>query len=308
MQPSTRLPLEVATAFAHAMVAKAAANAGIPVISIKGPVNLHYGLREHYIASDADFLVDPSRFDELIEILLSNDWHIRPVPLHPRMVELHSVTLKHPEWPCDLDLHRFFPGFLADRQDVFGLIWAERCLITIAERSCWIPSMPMAWAVAALHAHRDEIRSGARTQLEALEELAAERFTDDDLADLGRLLRSSGAMETLRSSIEPLGIYSRTDSARSPELAAWNIRRFAGLHPAIAVIDAVQSRRYREAAAMARAILLEGRPDRPRQISRPLRTEVAFFWSQLRRVARSLSSVPRWYRVVRDARRGGVRF
>ncbi|ROQ63868.1 putative nucleotidyltransferase-like protein [Rathayibacter sp. PhB152] len=304
MQPSTRLPLNVATAFAHAMVSKEAEGAGIRLISIKGPVNLHYGLRTNYTPSDADFLVDPARFDELLQMLQTNNWRIRPVVGHPRMVELHSVTLIHPDWPCDLDVHRFFPGFLVDRQDVFDLVWADRHTMTIAGRECSIPSLPMAWAITALHAHRDEIREGGRRQLRRLELFASQRLAEGELADLGQFLNDSGAMETLRSSIEPLGIYSRTASANSPELVAWNIRRFAGMHPAVALIDALRSRRYREVARMARSILMEGRPERHDTGLRALIAQTAFFWLQLRRVIAAVPSIPRWYRVVRDARRG----
>ena len=44
----------------------------------------------------------------------------------------HSVHYIHDEWPCDLDIHYNFPGFLAPDDVVFEELWARRATVEVA--------------------------------------------------------------------------------------------------------------------------------------------------------------------------------
>ena len=52
----------------------------------------------------------------------------------PTVLPMHSLTFRHPKWPCELDLHDRFPGFFADPQAVFERLWARRTTVSVAGR------------------------------------------------------------------------------------------------------------------------------------------------------------------------------
>lgn len=150
-----QLNLEEAVALAHGLVSHQAQQHGIRVLFIKGPVAEHFELRPQRQSTDVDVLVDPEKLDSLVAILKNMGWYKRPMVERPRILDQHSVTLIHDKWPCDIDLHLSFPGFLEKSQAVFEYLWNERELAPVAANLVPCPSLISAAAIQALHAFRD---------------------------------------------------------------------------------------------------------------------------------------------------------
>lgn len=173
---SVVMPHAVAVALLPPAIHRVAAANGIRVLSIKGAVLAQQGLRSRRRPSDVDVLVDPALFEELVAILRSTGWRDRdgkvlvPLPREGTVLAPHARTLEHPRWPCQLDLHRYYPGFLRPAQDVFDRLWEQRHTAQLAHADCDVPSPTDHWLLAALHV----LRSGDDPQLRELETTAAD--------------------------------------------------------------------------------------------------------------------------------------
>lgn len=243
---SKLLPLSVATQLAHALCASLAEENGVRALSIKGPVAIEYGLRMPYHPSDADILVDPRQVDVLVDKLIENGWRKRPAEELPRVLENHSVTLIHSDWPCDLDIHKGFPGFLSDASVAFELLWKDRTTINIANRVCLAPSRAGSWTISALNHIRDGWKRDAPDISTFYVEYARHNFTAEELARIASEAQITGTMETMRSIFYELNIYQPSAYSRSPGLVSWEIRRELGLSPAVPILTAALSRDYRQ--------------------------------------------------------------
>lgn len=198
------LPHNVAVELLAAAVNDFAQLHGIRILTIKGRVLADQGLRAVRGSSDVDVLVDPSAFERLWAILRSSGWTDRDravlvdLPREGTVLAPHARTLEHPQWPCHLDLHRYYPGFLNPAQDVFDTLWDARTTIDLAHRACPVPGVADHWLIAALHA----TRSRDTGQLADLEERATSRLSTDlsDLAERAQITGAAGPLrETLRS-------------------------------------------------------------------------------------------------------------
>lgn len=144
-----------ATPLAHALCSSLATHLGVRLLSIKGPSAAHWGLRPSRVSADADVLVEPKGFEVLSDALLARGWHERVARDTPTLIDNHSRTFIHDSWPCDIDVHQWFPGFFADSGIVFDALWKGRHAMIIGAVDVMIPSRPAAAAIAAMHALRN---------------------------------------------------------------------------------------------------------------------------------------------------------
>lgn len=199
------LPHNIAVELLAAAVNDFAELHGIRILTIKGRVLADQGLRAVRGSSDVDVLVDPSAFELLWGLLRSSGWTDRDkavlveLPREGTVLAPHARTLEHPQWPCHLDLHRYYPGFLNPAQDVFDTLWEARSSIELAHRECPVPAATDHWLLAALHA----VRSRDSGQLVDLEERAASRLSTD-LGDLAERALATGSAGPLRDTLNRL--------------------------------------------------------------------------------------------------------
>lgn len=149
------LGLAQATALAHALCAAVAGAAGIRILTIKGPAAEHHGLRPARTAADADLLVDPPDVDRFCAALEGRGWRERVSRETPTLIGVHSRTFIHDDWPCDIDVHAWFPGFFAEPTVVFDELWRTRRGLVIGSSAVAIPSRAASAVIAALHALRN---------------------------------------------------------------------------------------------------------------------------------------------------------
>ncbi|MFD7870005.1 nucleotidyltransferase family protein [Microbacterium sp. NPDC059771] len=218
---SSALPIDAAGRLAHALVAYTAAEAGVRALSLKGPFAAEYGLRDRRPSADADVLVDPAALPALRERLEQRGWHTRAGRMPPTFIDLHSVTLIHDDWPCDIDLHRFFPGFLAAPEVVFELLWQGREVHRAGGAAVLTPSRAGMAAVVALHAARDPHVSKNRRDAESVRTAVATRFTAAEVREFCDIVRGGRAQWVLRELIAEAGLPLTADDATADEKALW---------------------------------------------------------------------------------------
>lgn len=108
---------------AQLLTTEAAKRVGARCLLIKGATLDWHGLRPPRIPADVDLLVAPDEVEPFIDQLEEWGWYVRLGPFTDYPFPHHAVTLIHDQWPCDIDVHRRFPGFLRDPADVFDVLW-----------------------------------------------------------------------------------------------------------------------------------------------------------------------------------------
>src|SRR3954470_15386761 len=152
--PDTSLHLAEGVELAYALTARVAENIGARALAIKGRVSEAHDLRAPWTSGDADFLVEPARVDDLVAALCDVGWLKAPEAPVPSPFGSHSVTLYHPSWPNELDIHGWFPGFLADPADVFDALWVSHTFIVAADAAVPATDLYGSALIMALHALR----------------------------------------------------------------------------------------------------------------------------------------------------------
>jgi len=304
---SAHSPLPIAgTQFAHALCAVRSTSALVRLLSVKGDSALFYGLRPPRTTADADVLVEPSRAKSFAEALALCGWGPRPASESASAVVTHSVALIHPDWPCDIDVHWTFPGFLGDPGYVFDVLWERRQTMTQAGVEVFIPDRAGAVLISALHSLRTPVQTPRHAEeFRMLVNVCAE-LSEAERRDIVDLAIQTTAVDTARPFLETLGVPlpDPTPSGVNPALDEWRARVAAdGVVGAQALIAARRLAWYRRPAAMWHIIWPSERDFR---IDHP---EVApgrgpLLRARFARFGRGIRQIPAILRGRRQARRG----
>src|SRR6478609_1484612 len=205
-----------------AYACRLAEDLSIRALLIKGAPATALGVRADRASIDVDLWVDPAEFDRYQSLLLERGWQVKPGP--PEGVGWdHAVTLVSDGWPCTIDLHRRFPGFLADDATVFEHAWRGRTRARIGHVEVVVPGRVLAAAITVVHAERSPMiveTSGDRTCALAV----AGSFTSEERAELEELVAATGSAEPLQALIAAAGARVPAGSPASPSLEEWRRR------------------------------------------------------------------------------------
>ncbi len=211
----------------HAQVARAASGASLRALAIKGPALAVQGLRTARDTADVDVLVHPDELGPLVEALRTAGWRELLATTAPSIMPRHSVSVLNDHWPLSIDVHHYFPGFLADPGQVFDVLWARHEDVALAGVPVPTCDRVAHVALVALHHLRDQ-RAGAplHPELVELRTRARSTLSLDELDELVEVARELGAVATLRSFLVSLGVPSGDLDGPAPEeeLALWNLR------------------------------------------------------------------------------------
>ncbi len=293
------LALRSGVELGHAWVQQLADSLGVRVIFIKGPTLARQGLRAERSSSDIDVLVDPPGFERLCDGVLARGWRERPVALIGRLTSVHSRTFLHDRWPCDLDVHRHYPGMLADPAQAFEALWAERETIDYAHRPCTVPSRVSNVIVLALHS----LRSTARHERHAAELRGLENavLTPAEHEHLAALASRTGTTATLADVFSRMGVAVPVDPRErtSPAARRWRERVRSGSFGSYFWFAALRDARGPDRPRIAARAIWPSRTDlllsRPETVDTVLGRSAA----RARRWLRGARSLPRALRAMR---------
>lgn len=215
------LTLSDAVVLAHALCAAIGRVERIRVLSIKGPVAEYHGIRPRQAYADADVIVEPEAFGRFCDALVIRGWHERVARSEPSFLGNHSRTFIHDDWPCDIDVHRYFPGFFADPGQSFDALWDSHVSIRVAAALLQAPSRAGAAVVAALHALRSPNSDKHRRELQRVEELLARAFSPSERREFSAIAERGGATWVLSDTLRRAGISHNLADLHSPQRDAW---------------------------------------------------------------------------------------
>jgi len=275
-------------------------------LAVKGGVAAHYCLRPRLVSADADTWVAPSDLNEMIEALARSGWTRREESKHASGLVSHSVTVAHAQWPCDIDVHWTFPGFLGEAGYVFDVLWERRQTMTQAGVEVFIPDRAGAVLISALHALRTPVQTPRHAEeFRMLVDVCA-GMSEAERRDIVDLAIQTGAVDTARPFLETLGVPlpEPTPPGVNPALDEWRARVAAdGVVGAQALIAAQRLAWYRRPAAMWHIVWPSERDFR---IDHPEVTpgRGPLLRARFARLGRGIRQVPAILRGRRQARRG----
>jgi len=218
------LPNLVAVRLAAAWIQMVADEAEIRVLFFKGVAAVAHQLRPSpgKLGQDVDLLVDPAGFQRLIALLLDRGWLARPLPDEGlRIIRQHSVTLVHPAWPCDLDIHCYFPGLFAPADSAFEALWDDHDTLLVAGHHITAPSLPAHALILTVNALRSPASAETRAECARL----ADRYRTEPAlwraaVALSERLR---AQSVIRPFAQEHGLPAPEPDLDAGEYRAWNL-------------------------------------------------------------------------------------
>lgn len=217
-----RLPLEVGIRLGAAWVADVARAEGVRVLFVKGLAAETQGLRPRgEIGGDIDVLVEPPGFRRLVRALVDRGWLARPLTDQRfQIIRYHSVTLVHPEWPCDIDVHYYFPGFFATADQAFETLAADAEQVHSAGGLLPVPAPDRHALLLAVNALRSGDTPRARAEMGRM----AERFTQGRRwAELQPVIARLRAGSVLQPFARRFGLAEPVPDLTVAEARAWRL-------------------------------------------------------------------------------------
>ena len=281
---------EEAAPLVQALAGSAGGLLGVPVLALKGPALTVQGLRQSQLHADVDVLVAPRDVRSYVDGLVSLGWREQLGSSAPTIMPSHSVNLLCDFWPVTIDVHHYFPGFLAPAEDVFEVLWTRRAEVTLAQ----VPVAtldPAAHAiVAALHLLREQRAAVRRAELVELAARTRAVVGVDGVSDLVALARRTGASAPIRPFLECLGGEVGDVDEHDPDLALWNLRATShASYPWLYLLRRTPLHRW--PATVWRAVMLTD--DEIRLYHADPHRDLSVGRLRWRRIRRGLRSVPR---------------
>lgn len=189
-----------------AMVARVAQDARLDLLLIKGPSLSFHGLRAERAWGDVDILVRPDHAGPLRRLLEECGWAAFNEPsLYPLIALPHAITLIHPRWHTEIDLHTFFPGCYADAEETFTQLWQGQTSIELAHQHVPCTGLIGSALIAALNLARAPARARSLTEVEQWND-AVSQWSDADKSALAHLAAECRAAEVLEPMFAEVGI------------------------------------------------------------------------------------------------------
>jgi hypothetical protein len=304
---TAELRLSEAVPLAHALVAHLAELENVRILFVKGPTAVALGARPPRPSTDVDVLCEPHGMERLGAALERCGWRRRiPESLTSRFQHAsrymfeHSVHYIHDEWPCDLDVHYNFPGFLAPDDVVFEELWTRRTAVDIANRPVPCADLLGQVAIVALHSLRDPQFSHTSPDLDFVAD-SLRQHGSEAVEAFARLAAATGSADTLRPLLERVDPPPMTSHVDPELLRRWRVRtQNAGAYTTTWLIE-LRHRPWREKPGLVRrALFLPADELFSAHVGLP-RTRRNTARLHLRRWLRAVRHLPRGIRAARRA-------
>lgn len=297
MDVAKSLHQDEAVLLATALVDYMASSADLPVLFIKGPGATMMGLRENHVSADVDVLVSPEDLERMVELLGGRGWLERPMGVSVVRRYLHSRTLYHPQWNCDIDVHDRFPGMEAPPGAAFDTLWRDRQYLVMASRSVAVPSIPAAVIFQALHSLRAMDEPRHEREYSGLLQRVDSKL-HQEIVDLSVELQAMAALKPL---LEDLGL-SDLAAPQGTVSEEWRHRTSVQGTGTAYLVELMESPWQAKPQVLARAIF----PSRDTLRQRDLHLEDSvsgLLRAHFARWRRGVAGLPAAARKIRDSRR-----
>jgi hypothetical protein len=169
-----------------------------------GPVLNAHGLLAPGISRFASIVVDPASIRHLRKALLARGWHDENPPRMFRILPSARLSLRHPDEPAGLILYSVIPGFFADPEAVFDLVWERHKEVPL--RGHVVRALGRVnSAILASHDGLDGRSTRARSNFDYFVAQFSRVLTDRERAIVVDLIRKMGGCAEMNRLIIALG-------------------------------------------------------------------------------------------------------
>lgn len=297
---SPLLTLESAVPLAHAWLQALLTRLSMRGVFMKGPALSHHGIRHPRVSADVDLLVERHEAPRLLDALRAAGWLERSDSGLQRSAPSHSVTLWHPLWPCDLDVHVAYPGLLAGEQTSFDAIWDVTTTVAIAHRPCVVPGRTFSAVHLALHSLRGDARQARHIQ--ELEVVTRVPFTRAEVDRIGELSSATGAGASLRDILPGWGVTGDESIPGGSAFARWRNEVMIANISSFVWLAQIRSARGFQRISLAWKAFWPS--DRDLRLATSLKRPTSFSRTRARlgRLGRGARALPKALRALREIR------
>ena len=204
-----------------------------------GSILTAQGLISPNVSSTLSLVVDPASSRHLVAALREIGWRDVRGRRRFRILPSMKLTLVNDRWIAALNIFSVLPGFFADPEATFDLLWERRRLVPI--RGEQIPGLDrLASAVLASHNSLDGRGPHASTHSDFFAEQFRAALSDRERADLAELVRAVGGGAEMSSFLASLGITPVEFTLPSEAYVSWRLRIDEStdqIRRAVAVLD-----------------------------------------------------------------------
>lgn len=207
-------------ALALGLVSWIATKRAVDAVVVKGAAAELTGLRPPRDFSDVDIVVRPAELEVFRDELAERGWLARPFEDDDNVFPKHSISMYHPQWPIDIDVHYRFPGFEADPDSVVDEILKDPLRVESGNRQLLIPSELGCVVFQALHQLRSPWEPGAQETLDELQR----RSADIASAEILDFARRTNCLAALRPFLERRGDFAMAKELFPEPSTEWRVR------------------------------------------------------------------------------------
>jgi hypothetical protein len=188
-----------------------------------GAVLTAHGLISPRVAQSAALIVDPASVQHLIASLREVGWRDAPRPRGIHLLPSMTESLVHPDWVAGLTVLSVIPGFFADPEETFDILWERRRQVRIGD--AWLPALDrVATAVFASHDGLGGRASRSSSHFEFFMAQFRQVLSEEELADLALLVRRVGGCAEMCAMLEALDITPCAFTLPSAAYAQWRLQ------------------------------------------------------------------------------------
>jgi hypothetical protein len=174
------------------------------------------------VSRTLSLLVDPASSQDLYRALRSEGWRVIRQSRSPRILPPMGRMLVHDEWMAQLVLYAVIPGFFADPETSFDLLWERRRAIPI--RGELIAGLDrLASAVLASHNNLGHSELSKHNS-DFFAEQVREALDDTEKRELTGLVRRLGAGAEMRDLLDAAGLEPVEFALPSREYVRWRLQ------------------------------------------------------------------------------------
>jgi hypothetical protein len=232
-----------------------------------GPVLTSNGLMSPAVAKNASIVVDPASIRHLHGALREHGWRDVAPSGRYRILPSARLTLVHSDEPAGLILYSAIPGFFADPEETFDLIWERHKEIELRGQTVRVLGRVVS-AILASHDGLDGRASRQRSNFEYFVEQFRVVLNDHERAVVGDMVAKMGGCAEMRRLLEAIGVAPCAFTLPSSAYVQWRLQ----VHPAEVTDQLKRAIALLELAAPGRAMLRQSTSGawRPTDVGRSL--------------------------------------
>ena len=187
-----------------------------------GSVLTAQGLISPTVSRTLSLVVDPASNRHLLMALRETGWRFKPPPRRLSILAPVKQALINDAWIAELNIFTVIPGFFADPEVTFDLLWERRRQVPVrGERIAGLDRL--ASAVLASHNSLDGRGSHASSHSDFFAEQFRSVLSEAERAELGELVRQVGGGAEMSSFLESLGIEPVGFTLPSEQYVSWRL-------------------------------------------------------------------------------------